>query len=244
MRDLTIFVCTYNSALTLEKCLTSVTNCEPDSKVVVIDHDSTDSTTVIAERFGAEVHRENVGLGYARQLALELAESRYFAFVDGDEEVTNPLFFRCAAKRLEASVVGAVVGMAEGHRFTYGLPMGMTVFRSEDFRGKVIPPGIDAREEYFVQRRLRSLGLRTVFLSDAKVHRSQYRKFKPEWEGANTRLACGLSLRQLLFALKVTLLLSLNSRSFRNMAYVPVFYLRFLRGFAKPQPWRRLRLAL
>jgi len=73
------------------------------------------------------------------------------------------------------------------------------------------------------------------------IHRSQFRKFKPEWEGANTRLACGLSLRQLLFAFRVVVLIALNSRSIKNLAYTPIFYLKFLRGFVEPSRWRRLQ---
>jgi hypothetical protein len=35
-------------------------------------------------------------------------------------------------------------------------------------------------------------------------------------------------------------MLSINSRSLRNIAYVPLFYLKFLRGFSDPQRWRKL----
>jgi len=47
--------------------------------------------------------------------------------------------------------------------------------------------------------------------------------------------------RELLFALKVILLLSLNSRNVKNILYVPVFYLKFLYGFVKPEPWLRMK---
>ncbi len=113
--------------------------------------------------------------------------------------------------------------------------------RKRDFKGRVIPDFIDARETYFIERRLMRMGLGIVYLSDAMIHRSQFRKFKPEWEGANTRLACGLSLGQLLFAYRVTVLIALNSRSVKNLAYTPIFYLKFLRGFVEPSKWRRLR---
>ncbi|MDA4125269.1 MAG: glycosyltransferase family 2 protein [Thaumarchaeota archaeon] len=242
MRELTFFVCTHNSAMTLERCLSSISVSEPDSPVMVIDQHSTDSSAQIAMKFGAEVHLENVGLGYARQLAFQLVQTEFLAFVDSDEELVRPSFFRDATRILQDPRVGAVEGMGVGHRFAYGLPMGFVVLRSRDFRGRVIPSEINAREEYFVQRRLRSLGLSTVFVPNSKVHRSRFRKYKPEWEGANTRIAGGLSLGQLLFVLRVFILQSLNSRSYRNVLYLPVSYLKFLRGYLQPDQWRNLRL--
>jgi glycosyltransferase involved in cell wall biosynthesis len=208
---------------------------------MVIDHYSTDSSVRTATKFGAEVHFENLGLGHARQLAFQLVRTDYLAFVDGDEELVRSSFFREAVRFLQDPKVGAVEGMGVGHRFTYGLPMGFVVLRSKDFRGRVIPSSINAREEYFVQRRLRNLGLSTVFVPNAKVHRSQFRRYKPEWEGANTRIASGLSLRQLLFVLRVFILQSLNGRSLKSTLYVPISYLKFLRGFVNPLGWRRIR---
>lgn len=241
MFDLTIFVCTYNSAGTLEGCLQSIIASEPDSPVVVVDHSSTDSSLEIAKKLGVEIHLENVGLGFARQLCFELVKTNYLAFVDGDEEIIEKSFFRKAIETLQDPRVGAVAGMGLGHRFAYGLPMGVLVLRSRDFKGKVIPSYVNAREEYFVSRRLRSLGLKSVFLADAKIHRSQYRKYKPEWEGANTRIVGGVSAQQLLFILRVILLQSLNSGSMKNVFYAPIFYLKFLRGFVNPLDWRRIR---
>lgn len=241
MSELTIFVCTYNSAATLEKCLASVVASEPEAHLVVVDHASSDSSVEIAKRFGAEIRRETVGLGYARQLCFEISETPYLAFVDGDEEIVEKAFFRNALELLRGPKVGAVAGLGLGHRFAYGLPMGVLLLRSQDFKGKIIPSFVNAREEFFVRKRLRALGLTTVFLADAKVHRSQYRRYKAEWEGANTRLAAGVSPSQLLFILKVMLLQSLNGKRLGNVLYVPVFYLRFLRGFVDPAPWRVLK---
>jgi hypothetical protein len=34
--------------------------------------------------------------------------------------------------------------------------------------------------------------------------------------------------------------MSINSKSVRNMVYTPVFYLKFLRGYANPGPWVKL----
>jgi hypothetical protein len=97
------------------------------------------------------------------------------------------------------------------------------------------------RETYFIQRRLDVLRLRTFYVPEAIIHRSPFRRFKPEWEGANTRILPSSKTRELAFALKVIFLMSLNSRRVKNMAYVPSFYLNFLVGFTNPGQWLRLK---
>jgi glycosyltransferase involved in cell wall biosynthesis len=240
MDDLTVFVCTFNSGRTIEGCMSSIRSSSPFSKVVVVDHMSEDSTRETCLKYGAEFYEEDTGLGHARQMCFELCETRYMAFVDSDVEITELGFFGKACVMLEDTKVGAVVGMARGHRFAYGLPASLLVLRRADFSGIQIPGKIDARETYYIQVRLDSLEKKTVYLADAMIHRSQYRGYKPEWEGANTRIAAGLSPGQLAFAFRVIVLMGLNSRSLRNIAYVPLFYLKFLKGFTNPVPWSKL----
>ena len=240
MDNLTVFVCTFNSGRTVERCMSSIRKTSPLSRVVVVDHMSEDSTKEICQKYGAEVYDEGIGLGHARQMCFELCDTRYMAFVDSDVEITESRFFGKACARLEEAKVGAVAGMAWGHRFAYGLPASLLVLRSGDFGGIRIPDNIDARETYYIQERLDDLEEKTVYLADVMIHRSQYRGYKPEWEGANTRIAVGLSPGQLAFAFRVIVLMGLNSRSMRNVAYVPLFYLKFLRGFTNPVPWSKL----
>lgn len=225
----------------MERCFLSISRSKPESKIVMIDQSSVDSSVEIARRLGIEVVSHSVGLGYARQLAFDLCETEYLAFVDSDEEIVQPRFFDFAIEALGNPRVGAVVGMSVGHRFVYGLPMGLLVLRTRDFQGGVIPSSINAREEFYVRRRLEREGLASVFVSGAMIHRSQYRKFKPEWEGANTRIASGIDVGQLMFTAQVVLLQSLNSKSPKNIVYAPLFYLKFLRGFTHPQRWRVLK---
>lgn len=238
---LTLCVCTYNSAKTLPLCLTSLKKVVPKSELLVIDHCSEDGTVEIARRFTSKIFSETKGLGYARQLCFDLTDTEYIVFVDSDVEIVRVDFFEIATNVLQNKEYGAVIGMAVGHRFRYGLPASLLVLRKGDFLGRVIPDYIDARETYFIQKRLDEQKLETYYVLDSMVHRSQFREFKPEWEGANTRVLPNSKLKELLFALKVILLLSLNSRNMKNILYVPVFYLKFLYGFVKPGPWLRMK---
>lgn len=212
----------------------------PNSTILVVDHSSEDSTLEIARRFHAKIENEELGLGFARQLCLELVDSDYVVFTDSDVEILDKFFLQRAKIAFESKGVGAVVGLSVGHRFAYGLPASLLVIKRSDFLGNVIPAYIDARETFFLQKRLDELNLKTTYVYDAMKHRSHYRRFKPEWEGANSRILPSSPLRELLFSAKVILLLTLNSKSLKNVLYLPVFYLKYFRGFVKPGPWLRL----
>ncbi|MEM3711323.1 MAG: glycosyltransferase family A protein, partial [Thermoprotei archaeon] len=186
--QITLCVCTYNSSATLERCLSSLRAVLPDARLIVVDHESSDGSVELALKYKAEVYTEHVGLGWARQLCIDLVSTEYFAFVDSDVELLDAGFFRRAIEALKDSNIGAVVGTSLGHRFAFGLPASLLVLRKRDFNGKIIPKWIDARETFYIQRRLDQLGLKTVYIRDAMIHRSQFRRYKPEWEGANTRL--------------------------------------------------------
>jgi glycosyltransferase involved in cell wall biosynthesis len=221
--------------------LKSIRKISPNSRILIIDHDSTDLTVSISKQFSVRLIAENVGLGRARQLGFENASTKYLVFVDSDVEIRRSDFLHHSVSALENPRIGAVVGMSLGHRFTYGLPASLLVLRCEDFKGKIIPDYIDARETFFIQKRLDSLGLKTVYLLNSMKHESQFRKYKPEWEGANTRILPSSRIRELGFTAKVIVLLTLNSRSVTNLAYLPIFYMKFLRGFLDPEPWLKLR---
>jgi len=239
-KDFTFCVCTFNSGKTLERCLKGIYRLGPGSRILVVDHYSQDETVKIGKSFNAKIIQESKGLGHARQVCLESAHTRYLVFVDSDVEIVRDDFLEIATQILAKDDYGAVVGLALGHRFRYGLPAGLLVLRTKDFTGKIVPDYVDARETYFIQRRLQSSGLSTFYVTDSMIHRSQYRRFKPEWEGANTRLLPAGGLAQLILALQTIMLLSLNSRNLKNIVYAPIFYLKFIRGFVNPAPWVRL----
>jgi glycosyltransferase involved in cell wall biosynthesis len=235
-----VLVSTFNSAHDLEDCLRAARAHLPISRLIVVDHESTDGTREIAARWGAETHTETVGLGYSRTLALSLAESRWVVFLDSDVILRSPTFFEEARRLARRPGTGAVVGMSVGHTFRYGLPLGLTLLPLAWARSVRIPPNVNARETYFLQQALRRDGRRVAYVLDAMEHRSRFRRHKPEWEGANTRLVAGWSPYQLLYAFVVILLIHMNSRRPRNVLYTPIFYAKFLRGFADPSRWRIL----
>ena len=234
-----VLIRTFNSGDTMRSCLKSIQEHIPKRKIIVADHNSTDHTVSIAKSFGAEVHEEEIGLGYATKMLISLAETKYVLFVDGDITIVNPNFFRDAMKLLKTKNTGAVVGCALGHDFLFGIPLGLTLMPLELLKNLNIPDNIQGRETFYFEELLRKNSLRVRYVKDAMIHRSTYRKYRywPEWQGAQIRYTPSGHFRQLVNALTVVFMMHINSKSKKNFIYSPIYYIKLLNGYSNPKKW-------
>ncbi len=231
---------TFNSAAFLEDCLSALRAFIPIRRLIVVDRFSTDGTPAIAVRFGAEVHSEESGGGPARARALQLATTELALFVDSDVILRRPDFFPRALELLEQPRTAAVVGTALGHPFEYGLPLGLTLFRLDWGRRAGMAVEGQGQETFAFRRAVRRQHLRVRYVPEAMEHRGTFRRVPtwPEWQGAQTRLVAGRNPYELTYSFLVILLIHLNSRNLRNIAYTPIFWVKFLRGYARPERWK------
>jgi len=82
-----VVVCSYNGARTLEQCLHSLSHLDyPDYEVILVDDGSTDNTAQIAARFPhvRYIYQENQGLSVARNTGLRAATGEVVAYTDSD----------------------------------------------------------------------------------------------------------------------------------------------------------------
>jgi glycosyltransferase involved in cell wall biosynthesis len=235
-----VLMITFNSAAYLEESLSAIRAHISVHHLIVIDRHSTDGTPEIAARFGAQVHSEETGGGPARAHALELADTELALFVDSDVILRRPDFLARAVELLELPRTAAVVGTAEGHPFEYGLPLGLTLFRLDWGRAAGMSVEGQGQETYAFRKTVRRLRQRVRYVPESMVHRGTFRRVPtwPEWQGAQTRLVAGRSPYELAYSFLVILLIHLNSRNLRNVAYTPIFWAKFLRGYAAPNRWR------
>lgn len=237
-----VLVATFNSASTLDATLAAARKHLPIHHIIVVDRSSTDATQTIARRWNAEILLDEVGLGYARNRALQVADTDPVLFLDSDVIVTRPDFYARALEAFRMPQTAAVVGMAMGHRFEYGLPLSLTIVGRTWALTAGIPDTVQARETYFLQRAARRSGLKVRYIPDAMEHRGTYRSVPnwPEFQGAGIRATSGGSPRELLYAFVVILLMHMNSGRPGNVAYTPIFYAKLVRGFLRPDRWGQL----
>ena len=81
---ISVIIIAKNAEMTLEECLSVVNKSDP-AEIIVVDGNSTDRTTEIANRYTEHIYSdEGKGIGYARQLGAEMASQEYIAYIDSD----------------------------------------------------------------------------------------------------------------------------------------------------------------
>ena len=237
-----VLVATYNSSETLAETLVAARQFVPIHCLIVVDRHSNDGTPEIARGFGAQVIEDELGLGYARNQALRVADTDPVLFLDSDVRITRPDFYATALREFVRPRTAAVVGMSVGHRFRYGLPLGLTLIGRNWALAAAIPDRAQGRETYYLQRAARRSHRTVRYVSEAMVHRGTYRRSPnwPEFQGASIRVASGWNPREVVYAGMVVVLMHMNSGSPRNVLYSPIFFAKILRGYVAPERWGRL----
>ncbi len=234
-----VLVATYGSAATLADALESARRLVPIHCLIVVDRPSPDRSLQIARSMGARVFSDSTGLGSARNRALREADTDPVLFLDSDVRIVRPDFYETARREYARPRTAAVVGTAVGHRFRYGLPLGLTLVGRSWALAAGIPDAAQGRETYYLQRAARRRRERVRYVPDSMVHHGTYRA-DPHWaefQGASIRTSSGWSPRELAYSGEVVLLMHMNSGRARNVVYSPVFYAKLMRGFLAPDRW-------
>ena len=106
-----VVVCSYNGANTLEGCLKSLQRLNyPDYEVILVDDGSSDSTREVAKRYPEVLYhyQRNHGLSVARNVGMDKATGEIIAYTDSDCFADEDWLYFLVAKLLEtgASAVG------------------------------------------------------------------------------------------------------------------------------------------
>lgn len=93
-----IIIPVYNVESYLEQCVTSLVNqTYQNIEIILVDDGSKDKSGFICEKLAEKdcritvIHKENAGLGFARNTGLDLASGEYVTFIDSDDFVEKDL---------------------------------------------------------------------------------------------------------------------------------------------------------
>lgn len=103
MAKITIIVPVYNVEKYLDRCVHSLINQTlKDLEIILVDDQSPDNCPMLCDAYAARdsrikvVHKQNGGLGYARNSGLEVANGEYVTFCDSDDCVEYNTYEFCA----------------------------------------------------------------------------------------------------------------------------------------------------
>ena len=96
---ISIIVPCYNVEKYLERCMKSLLNQSLENlEIILVDDGSPDKCPILCERYAQldkrvkVIHKQNAGLGYARNSGLEIASGEFIAFVDSDDFVDFDMY--------------------------------------------------------------------------------------------------------------------------------------------------------
>ncbi len=261
-----VFIPTYNSEKHLQECLDAVKKAFPVRRVVLIDHNSVDSTLRIGKANGCEIVEEERGLAYARELSFRLAETEVLAMVESDLVYHEFGWYGSALGLMKEDVAAVVAYVPRASeetrgrfneiwsRFTplrsrrHGFSAGSTLMRTEAVREIELPTSLNAYEDIYLLRQLRRKGWKYRYIEVRGLHYSDEGSFrKARWYGANARVLYSidpsdtlLARRHLILPAKgaVASLLTLDPKPF---VWSIGFATNFFMGWSNPRLYRVLR---
>ena len=99
MTKVSIIIPIYNVEMYLDRCMkTLLDQTLQDIELIMVDDGSPDKCPQICDEYAQKdsrikvVHKQNAGLGYARNSGLEVATGEFVAFVDSDDYVDTSMF--------------------------------------------------------------------------------------------------------------------------------------------------------
>jgi GT2 family glycosyltransferase len=107
---MSVIICSYNGASTVESCLRSMERIRyPEYEVVFVDDGSTDNTQEILKKFPwvRNIRQKNMGLSYARNVGMNAARGEIIVYTDSDCEADEDWLYYMAL----AMVRGPHAGM-------------------------------------------------------------------------------------------------------------------------------------
>lgn len=150
MELISVIVPVYNVSRYLERCVNSLkAQTYSDLEVILVDDGSKDDSTNMCDTYCEQyanfkvVHKENGGLGFARNSGLEIARGKYVTFLDGDDYLL-PDHIQNLYDKLIADGADTCLG---GHTKVYSSHslVHQNVAFGQMYKGRDILPGILTR---------------------------------------------------------------------------------------------------
>lgn len=145
-----VIVPVYNVEKYIDTCVQSILNQTMNNiEVILVDDGSKDSSSARCDYYSLHdkrirvVHKENAGLGYARNSGLQIATGKYIVFVDGDDYIESnhieKMFNYIETTGADVTIGGHTKVDNNGGRIVEKNPLAGNTYCDDEIRNKVIP---------------------------------------------------------------------------------------------------------
>ena len=181
-----IVVPVYNVEAYLDECVQSlVDQTYQNLEIILVDDGSTDSCPGLCETWAKKdsrirvVHKENAGLGFARNTGIDLATGTYVFFFDSDDYVDTTIVEKCVlnaqAYGSDAVLFGRWDVYEDGRKASFPVKTAQRLFRGNEVREDLLPKlftyelgvGISACGKMYRLQSIKAAEIR--FVSERKV---------------------------------------------------------------------------
>jgi len=145
-----IVVPVYNVEQYLDRCLESIVNqTYKRTEIILVDDGSTDSSSAMCDRWAAAdsrvtvIHKQNGGLGMARNTGLDHASGEYIFFLDSDDYVDVTMVEKCVRNARENGAEVVIFGRhnvyEDGTLTSDKVRTQKCLYRGSDIRTELLP---------------------------------------------------------------------------------------------------------
>lgn len=144
-----IIVPIYNVERYLDRCMHSLLNqTMKDIEIIMVDDGSPDNSPKMCDEYAKKdkrvkvIHKQNGGLGYARNSGLEIATGEYIAFVDSDDYVKldmyEKLYDTAMTTRSDTVFCGFNMYFEEGRVVNHQHTKGLLTFKDTEVKNLML----------------------------------------------------------------------------------------------------------
>lgn len=147
--QLSVIVPVYNMEKYLQRCMESLLNQNISNyEIILVDDGSKDKSSEICDEYAKQypfvhvIHKENQGLGFARNSGLDAAKGKYVSFVDSDDTVSPKHFYellKTAEEHNADACLGGGTDVFETHKLTGRHLYAGRVFNEQEIMKILLP---------------------------------------------------------------------------------------------------------
>jgi len=142
---ISVIIPVYNMEHYLERCMNSIINQSfKKLEIIIVDDGSTDNSGKMCDDYTLSddrikvIHKENGGLGFARNSGIEIATGKYISFIDSDDYINldmyEKLYNTLITEKADTCIYGYIRMINDNAQYIRTMPLKGTFYGKEIFR--------------------------------------------------------------------------------------------------------------